>query len=450
MPSTPAPATPTAAILAIGDELAFGEKLDTNTQWLAERLGAIGLRVARHLTLPDDRKTIAATIADLARTHDAVLVGGGLGPTADDLTRAALADAMADLTGRPQPLVEDQDALEAIAAFLHRVGRTLLEANRVQALRPQDASAIPNSQGTAPGLLAHVHAGGAPRIIACLPGPPREMRPMFEHALLPRLQRLPGVRPATLDEVQVFGIGESTLATAIADVMHREANPGVGTTASYGLVTCRVRTDPARAVRGPYDTDDHATARERAREIIEKAAGPNLVGVTDRPLAATLVEEAAAADLTIAVAESCTGGLLGSEVTATEGSSRAFAGGWITYSNAMKVDQLGVPPATLDRYGAVSGEVARAMADGAAARAGAGLALSITGVAGPGGGTSEKPVGTVWIGWSGPAGDSGARRFLFRGDRYSIRRWSVQTAAFLGLSAIRGLRDTPLLAEASQ
>jgi nicotinamide-nucleotide amidase len=435
---------PLAALLSIGDELVLGEKLDTNSMWLADRLGAIGLLVSEHRTAPDNHEAIASAMVHLVGSADAVVVGGGLGPTADDMTRQGLARALEILTGQAQPLVEDAHALEAIRAIFARTGRDMPEANRVQALRPSGAHGLPNAHGTAPGMLARVELAGRTRIIACLPGPPHEMRPMFAQAVEPALRAMPGVAHAELRVVQVFGLGESEVATRIADLMQRDNNPAVGTTASAGLVSCRVRVEPGRDVRGPYSASDPMAAAQEAVSIITARCEGYVANQSGRTLAATLMDEAAARAWTVATAESCTGGLVGQLITAEPGSSRAYLGGWVTYSNAMKASELGVRPGDLDEFGAVSREVAVSMARGAAARSGARLALSITGVAGPDGGTSEKPVGTVWIGYSGE-GTQGACQFRFSGDRASIRKWAASTALFIGLGVVRGRAPGRLL-----
>ncbi len=438
---------PLAALLSIGDELVLGEKLDTNSKWLADRLGTLGLLVTEHRTVPDNLEKIANSIVQLAGMAGVVIVGGGLGPTADDLTRQGLARALVLTTGEPQPLVEDADAVRAIRARFERAGRTMPETNLVQALRPANALSLPNPHGTAPGMLARVDVAGRLRLIACLPGPPREMRPMFEDAIEPAIRSLPGVARSELRVVQVFGLGESELASRIADLMHRENNPAVGTTASSGMVTCRVRVEPTLPVRGPYDATEPTQAVEEALASIGRVAKGYVASRENTTLAATLLDEAVAAGLTIATAESCTGGLVGQLLTAEPGSSRAYAGGWVTYSNAMKERELGVPNADLEAHGAVSSEVARAMAVGAADRAGADVALSITGIAGPDGGTSEKPVGTVWIGCVKKGQPPVARCFRFGGDRAAVRLWSANTALFIGLQAIRGQSGVPLLWE---
>lgn len=438
---------PRAAILSVGDELVLGEKLDTNSRWLADRIGRAGLRVVEHRTVPDDLDQLVGVMFEMANACEVLLVGGGLGPTADDLTRPAFAGLLERLTGTPQPLVEDADSLAEIRARFQRMGREMPESNRVQALRPAGAERLPNPHGTAPGLSYRALTDGAARVMACLPGPPREMRPMFEAHVEPMLRSLPGAAHAGLRVVQVFGLGESEVATRIDAYMDRQNNPAAGTTASSGMVTCRVRVDPAQPVRGPYESADPLEALDEAVAAIERLAGRYVVGRREEPIAAFLLEEAAAQRVMIATAESCTGGLVGELITSRPGCSDAYAGGWVTYSNAMKERHLSVPTEALARFGAVSGEVARAMASGALERSGADLALSVTGVAGPDGGTPEKPVGTVWIGCVRAGHDPVAKRFQFAGDRDSIRLWTANTALFMGLQALRGRLGDRLLRE---
>ncbi|MEO1008343.1 MAG: CinA family nicotinamide mononucleotide deamidase-related protein [Planctomycetota bacterium] len=442
------PDAATAAVLAIGDELILGEKLDTNSAWLAARLGELGARVLEHRTLPDDATAIAGTIAELAAEHDVVVCGGGLGPTLDDCTREAMRQAIEVLTGAPETLVEDPDSLEAIRQWMRDRGSDLMDANRVQALRPTKADALHNDFGTAPGMLVDLEVAAGRRVLASLPGPPREMQPMFEQEVAPRVAGLGDAPPGQLRVVQVFGLGESPLAAAIEPLMVRSNNPAVGTTASDGLVTCRIRSEGGRGLAGPYDAATIDEAMEEAASRIERAAPGHVVGRHNRPLAASLLAELSERGATLATAESCTGGMIGAALTAIPGSSAAYAGGWNTYSNAMKRSQLGVPEAMLDEHGAVSEAVARAMASGARRAAEADLAVSVTGVAGPDGGTSEKPVGTVWIGVAHGDDATEARRFRFGGGREDVRRRSTQAALFLALAACRGERPPTLLGQA--
>lgn len=400
----------TAAILSIGDELAIGQALDTNSMWIAERLTERGIRVIEHRTVADDFAALTGAFRDLAARVCLVVATGGLGPTADDLTRQALADAIGDR------LVEDPGALARLEEIEHARGRTLTAARRTQALRPTSARCIANPVGTAPGIAARIGACA----VWCLPGPPREMHPMFTAAVLPTLD-IPGARVIRTRLLRTFGLPESDLASRLGDLMARDRNPLVGTTASGGIVTIRIRAegDAMWADRAIADTERLARA----------AAEPFVFGDGDAALASAALALLRTRGETVVVAESCTAGLLGAMLGAIPGASDCFLGGWITYANAMKSRALGVPDAQLaGPPGAVSVETASAMARGALAAApGAHHALAVTGIAGPSGGTPDKPVGTVCIARASGA-EVDVRRFLIAGDRDDVRERSAVTA----------------------
>lgn len=432
-----------AAVLAIGDELTLGQTLDTNSAWIADRLFARGVPVAEHATVDDDADRITGAMERLAAVHDLLVCTGGLGPTSDDLTR----DALARILG--ERLVEDADALTHIESWF--AGRGGMPAiNRVQALRPASARCLPNPHGTAPGLAATCDRLGAD--IFCLPGPPHEMKPMFESFVEPALRCEPG-RVTLSRIVLTFGVGESRVAERLGELMDRDrpgrGEPLVGTTASRGVVACRVRhtaateADAARALDG-VEREINRRLGPAVFDRRDPAAGDSLDIADALPRAVVSLLQAGGGRL--AVAESCTAGLLGAEITRIAGSSNVFLGGWLTYSNEMKTAMLGVPAETLQRDGTVSGACALAMARGALDRSGADHALSITGIAGPGGGTPEKPVGSVWIGRASAGGDAEARLFRFRGNRDAVRAWAMRTA--LGLLRLRLVgRDMTMLAE---
>jgi len=421
-----------AAVLAVGDELVLGETLDTNSAWLAEQLASGGAIVREHATVRDDRDEIARRIRAFSERVDAVIVTGGLGPTADDLTRFAVAD----VTDPGESLVEDAEAIASLHAWFEGRGRSMPEGNRVQAMRPLSASVIENPHGTAPGL--RVEVGGC--YIFCLPGPPREMKAMFcnyvrghvaseqsQHVLL----------------VHSYGIGESSAAARLGDMMDRTRIPIVGTTASQSIVTARIRA-----------TGDHAaqSAVERDAAEVERRWSPWAFGRGETSLAGAVGKLLIERDEMLAVAESCTGGLLGSMIVEESGSSAYFAGGWLTYGNAMKTAQLGVDPELLDECGAVSEQVALAMASGARENAGVDHALAITGIAGPDGGSDAKPVGTVFIARSSAAADGEpmeVRRFAFTGDRTTVRDRSANSALQMLRFALIGDISMPLLWEVS-
>jgi len=398
-----------AAILSIGDELTLGQTQDTNSRWLAGRLADRGVRCVEFRTVPDELSAQAQALRALADAAEIVLVTGGLGPTDDDLTRDALREAIGD----GAPLVLDQPSLAALDRWFKDRGRAMPEINKRQAMRPTTAECLANDAGTAPGLRAKV--GKA--IVVCLPGPTREMEPMyarFVEPLLPRLEMATGV-------VHSFGQGESFLAERLGDRMHRDRNPLVGTTASGSVVSARVRGTGAQA---------SAQAIDQELAEIERIWRPYAFARGAVTLAGALGQVLQARGLTMALAESCTGGLAGSLVTAESGSSAWFRGGVMSYANEAKRDLCGVAQSTLDAHGAVSAPVALELARGACVALHADWAASITGVAGPSGGSDAKPVGTVFIGVAGP-GFEAVRRFRYPGERAIVRDRAAKTALAL-------------------
>ncbi len=398
-----------AAILSIGDELMLGQTQDTNARWLAGRLADRGVPCVQFRVVPDDLAAQAAALRELAAVAQVVIVTGGLGPTDDDLTREALRVAMGDAN----PLVLDAPSLEALDRWFTHRGRSMPDINRRQAMRPSGAECLRNDFGTAPGLRGTV--GGS--TIVCLPGPPREMEPMFDQFVLPLLPK----QAMTTGVVHAFGQGESFLAERLGDRMHRERNPLVGTTASGSVVSARVRGRDAAA---------EPAAMQAELAAIEALWKPFAFGRGTTTLAGALGAALRERGLTMALAESCTGGLAGSLVTAESGSSAWFLGGLVTYANEAKRDLCGVPEALIAEHGAVSAPVAAALARGVRERLRADWAASITGVAGPNGGSDAKPVGTVYIGVSGPGFES-VRRFKYPGERAIVRDRAAKTALVL-------------------
>ncbi|MEO1129336.1 MAG: CinA family nicotinamide mononucleotide deamidase-related protein [Planctomycetota bacterium] len=420
-----------AAIVSIGDELILGQALDTNTHWLAQRLTERGIRVVEHVTVDDDRPRIDATLRRLAGDVQCIIMTGGLGPTADDLTREALADAMG------QTLIEDPQGLAWLEAIEQARGRTLTAQRRVQAQRPQSASLLPNEHGTAPGIRGAVDGAD----VFCLPGPPREMRPMFEQCVEPVLLS-PDGRVIRASLLRTFGLPESVVAERLGALMDRDANPTVGTTASGGVVTVRIRFEGAEA--------EAAAAMEAASAQVRTLVGDVLFGEGETTVPSALVDALRTRGERVLVVESCTAGLIGAMIAGVPGASDVFLGGWLTYANAMKSAMVGVPAEWLDMPpgvppipGAVSTETAVAMAEGALRVAAArGIdahhALSVTGVAGPRGGTDDKPRGTV-VNARATRGDAtDVRHFLIAGDRSDVRERSATTAMGMLLHHLRG------------
>jgi len=403
-----------AVILAIGDELVLGQTVDTNSGYLSARLAERGIGTLYHQTIGDDRAAIARAIDHGCQRAPLLIITGGLGPTEDDLTRHALADALG------VELVVDRPSLDVIRQFMEKRGRKMAPINQVQAMHPAGTRVIPNDCGTAPGIKAHLHQAD----IYVTPGVPREMHAMFDHAIAPALDAVTPSGSAILTgKVNTFGDGESNVGQTLGDLCDRNRNPLVGTTVTGGVVSVRVRSQ----------FDDPATARkalEQTMAEVEATLGPIAFSRDDVALQETVIEKLKEAHLSIATAESCTGGLIGKMLTDVPGSSAVYAGGWVTYSDQMKIRQLGVTPEVIEKHGAVSREVVRQMARGAIARSDADLAAAITGIAGPDGGSSDKPVGTVWIGLAYRNGDveAEARCLLLSGARALIRDRAAKSA----------------------
>jgi nicotinamide-nucleotide amidase len=402
-------------IVTIGDELLLGETIDTNAAWLARELGDLGISVVRRATVGDEAAAISSAVSDALERTGAVITTGGLGPTSDDRTRPAIAG----LFGRE---LHENDAIwQGLRAIWRERGRQgePPPANRQQALVPEGATVLANRHGTAPGLWIEDDRG---RWVAMLPGVPREMRGLTRDELLPRLRDRLGddrrvVRSFTL---RTTGVAESMLPDLLG-----QYSTGVDD-ATLAYLPGQEGVDLRLTVRNvpPHEAD----------RLLEESAGSvrPLLGkhwYTDGSidLAEVVISLCRTAAKHIAVAESCTGGLLAARLTSISGSSRVFRGGIVAYDNSVKIEQLGVGAGLLERVGAVSEEVARAMATGARRSMKAEIGVGITGVAGPEGGTPEKPVGLVWI--AVDANDSiTVFQGRFIGDREEIRFRSTQAA----------------------
>jgi nicotinamide-nucleotide amidase len=403
-----------AALVSIGDELVVGHAPESNARWLADRLSARAVTIDRMVVVGDDRAAIAGTIADLARRCDLVIATGGLGPTADDLTRFALADLLAP----GQELLVDDDELRRLRRRFERLGLAMAESNLVQVRHPAGATMLTNRQGTAPGLAATLDGCR----LYFLPGPPREMRAMFEEQVVEAIG-LSDDRVRLTGLVHAFGLPEAAAGERLGAILDRDRQPRVGITVSAAILTARIQAEGA-----PRDAQRLV---DETRALIRERWAPYVYGDDGTTLAAALGGLLAERGRTLTTAESCTGGCLSRLIVDVAGSSAYFLGGWVTYSNASKTTCLDVPPDLIEAHGAVSDDVARAMARGALERSGADEALSVTGIAGPDGGTDEKPVGTVFIGLARRS-DAGvtdvARHFRFPGDRSMVRDRSAKAA----------------------
>jgi len=396
-------------ILSIGDELVLGQTVDTNSAWLSANLAERGLSTLYHQTVADDRAAIAEAIELASHRCDIMLVSGGLGPTDDDLTRQALADAM------HVDLVEDSESLEAIRKMMERFGRKMADRNKVQALCPRGAKMIPNDCGTAPGIRARLNRAE----IFVAPGVPRELFAMYEKSIAPHMPAAD--RVILTRKVNTFGMGESNVAEVLGALCDRKRNPLIGTTVSDGIVSVRIRSEFNDADLARREMDD--SIRQ-----VENTLGPICFSHEDVTMQQQVVALLKEKGKTVTTAESCTGGLIGKMITDVAGSSAAYLGGWVTYTNELKTSELGVDPELIEVNGAVSEPVALAMAEGARRKTNADLAVSVTGVAGPDGGTTEKPVGMVWIGFAARGTNPEARLFTLGGERESIRDRAAKCA----------------------
>jgi nicotinamide-nucleotide amidase len=400
-----------AEIIAVGSELLTPRRLDTNSLYLTERLNALGVEVVAKAVIGDDRARLRDAVRAALGRSEIVILTGGLGPTEDDVTREAVAEAL----GRP--LVWRQELADAIEARFRRMGRKMAEINKRQAYIIEGAEALSNDQGTAPGQWIEA---GPSRYLMLLPGPPVELKSVFERECLARLER---VVPPLVIRTRVFrvaGMPESDLDQLISPVYKRYTNPATTILAAPGDIQIHLR---ARA-----ETAEQAEAllAELAPEI-EALLGDNIYSRDGAPLEAVVGALLAPRGATLAVAESCTGGMLAERITSVAGSSRYFLGGLLVYNDEMKEKLLGISPELLAEHTAVSQPVAEAMAARVRQRTGASFGLSVTGYAGPEGGDAEHPVGTVYIGLAAPEGTS-ARPFRFLGDRERVRRLATQSA----------------------
>ncbi len=401
---------PNAEIIAVGSELLTSARLDTDSLFLTEKLNELGVEVIRKSVVGDDRRRLADTITMALQSAELVILTGGLGPTEDDVTRDATALAL------DRTLEFNQQISDWLHDRFSRMGRKMAEINLRQAYLVDGAVALPNPNGTAPGEWIE-HSGAT---LLLLPGPPRELKPMFERECIPRLRAILPKQVIRTLFYRVAGMGESDLDALIAPVYTRYTNPVTTVLAAAGDIQVHFRA------RSETAEEAEALLAEIAPQI-EPLLGDRIYSKGGDPLQVVVGKLLGACSETVAVAESCTGGMLGERITTVPGSSSYFAGGFLTYTEAMKISMLGVDPDLLARETAVSEAVAKAMAAGAKERTGATYALSTTGVAGPGGGTEDTPVGTVFIGLATPT-EVRARRFRFPGDRERVRGFATQTA----------------------
>ena len=430
---TPAPpAAPSHAVLiAVGSELLTPHKVDTNSLYLTERLDGLGVAVRRKVVTGDDAGEIGAALRQALRPGALVVLTGGLGPTEDDRTRDTVAGTF-DL-----PLAEDPAVLSDIRARFAARNIEMPEVNRRQALVPAGARVLRNGRGTAPGLwLEHAQAD-----VVLLPGPPRELRPMFDEQVLPRLAGRAGVAGIHRRVLRIAGRAESAVETVAQPVYSawRDWEPPVETMvlSSLGQIEMHLAT----RARGPGEARQRLDA---ATAALAEVLGRDLFSSDGSSLEAVVGRLLRERGLRVAVAESCTGGLLTSRLTDVPGSSAYLHAGWVAYANEAKIEALGVDPRKLAEHGAVSEAVAETMAETARTRAGVDVGMGVTGIAGPGGGSPVKPVGTVCIALAGPGRARRARALQLPGERERVKFQASQAALdMLRRALLRGQESAP-------
>jgi nicotinamide-nucleotide amidase len=370
-----------AEIITIGDEILIGQIVDTNSAWMAEKLNNIGIRVKQISSVSDDRQHILSALAEAANRADIILITGGLGPTKDDITKKTIAEYFG------ANLVENEEALTNVATIFARFNRPLLEVNKLQAQVPENCEVVLNKNGTAPGMWFNVNG----KIYVSMPGVPHEMMYMMEDDVIPKLKsslKLPAIIHKTILTV---GEGESFLAERIADI--EDSLPPhikLAYLPKLGQVRLRLSGYGENESKLKYEVDGFAA------KIIDRV-GNVVAAEEDTVIEKVILNFMENRGLTLSVAESCTGGYISHLLTQHPGSSKVFLGGAVTYSNELKESILGVKDETIKQYGAVSKETVTEMAEGALLNFKSDYAIAVTGIAGPDGGTPEKPVGTVWV-----------------------------------------------------
>lgn len=399
-----------AEIIAVGSELLTPYRVDTNSLFLTHQLNRLGIEVLRKHVVGDNRENLRDTFRAALERVDLVIAIGGLGPTEDDLTR----ETVSELLGRA--LRQDEEILRKIEERFRRFGRTMPAVNAKQAQVPEGALVLPNKRGTAPGLWLESKG----RVVVLLPGPPPELEPMFLDHVAPKLEGAArGVRLFSR-ELRVTGMAESGVEQLIAPIYKSYADAQTTLLAAPGEIQVHLRVW----------SGDAPAAERLLGEIVERitlALGENVFSVQGEPLEEVVGRELSLHGATIAVAESCTGGLVAQRLTSIAGSSAYFLGGVVCYSNELKALWVDVPEELIEKKGAVSAEVARALAEGIRRRSGATLGLAITGIAGPAGGSPEKPVGTVHVALAN-SNTVTERAMLFPGERERVRLQASQAA----------------------
>jgi nicotinamide-nucleotide amidase len=395
-----------AEIIGIGSELLLGQIANTDAQYLSQQLSFLGINVYWHTVVGDNQNRILEALRIASERSDIIITTGGLGPTMDDLSKETVAEFLG------MELVVHQPSLQRIKDYFHAMNRTMSNNNVKQALFPREAIVLPNDKGTAPGAI--IEKDG--KIYIVLPGPPFELEPMFERYVMPYLaeKSQEGIYSRVL---RIFGIGESSVEEITKDLLLQQKNPTIAPLASMGEVTLRI------TAKAPSREEGEALILP-VQEEIKKRLGNSVYGYDDDRMESVVVSLLRSKGCTLAAAESCTGGHISNLITNVPGASDVFVEACVTYSNEAKIARLGVLPETLAAHGAVSSQTAREMAEGIRKSSGADYGIGVTGIAGPGGGSPEKPVGLVYMAISDKNGTE-AREFRLTGDRMRIKSGSA-------------------------
>ena len=411
-----------AEILCTGEELLLGDIVNTNAAFLSSELTKLGICVYHHSVVGDDPVRLSETVAEALLRSDIVVVSGGLGPTKDDLTK----ETVAKLFGRK--MVMHEPSLEAIRAYFAKTNRVMSKNNEKQAMMPEGATVLPNNYGTAPSLALENDEG---KVVIMLPGPPSELVPIFLEEVVPFIKARSPMAIVSKN-IHFFGIGESALAELLDGLLVDTSELSAATYCKEGEVRIRVTARADSEAEASLICDAHAN------KILETEAGTFVYGVDVGTIENALVLALRKSGLTLATAESCTGGLIAKRVTDISGCSDVFLGGCVTYANDAKVRLLGVSEKTLETVGAVSAKTACEMARGVRLATGSDVGISSTGIAGPTGGTAEKPVGTVFIGISTKDGEAFRKLTLSSSrSREYIRQASATNAFDLALKTVK-------------
>lgn len=398
-----------AEILAVGTEILLGDIVNTNSHYISQRLADLGISVYYQTVVGDNEERLYDAYKLAFERADIVIATGGLGPTKDDLTKEIGAKYF------DKELVLHEESLDYIKNFFDRLNRPMSEGNRKQAIFPEGSIILANPNGTAPGCIIEENN----KILIMMPGPPKEMAPMFEESVVPYLQKFSdGVLVSKV--LRVLGLGESAMAERVYDIIDNNTNPTVAPYAKDNEAILRI------TAKGKTKEEAEKLILPIEQEI-RKRIGDDIYAEGETTIDTVVGEMLVNRNLTIATAESCTGGLLAGTLVNYPGISSVFMEGAVTYSNEAKMKRLGVKEETLERYGAVSEEIAREMAIGIARAASTDIGVSVTGVAGPGGGTEEKPVGLVYVGLY-IKGEVKVKKLRMFGDRQKIRNRTVVSA----------------------